>query len=439
MPSPRHSPSLGQPSSSSSPRAGGYAGSLPPTYRLSSFPVSPKSALPAGLSLAQHGCASDGDDNDDDPALLGRAALTDLHSPRDVQQQHHRTTRGFDCPAASSSASSSRKSSAASLGLHDQDPDHAAPPSRATSPASTAPSSVAAGSAPSSPSMLSQLALGGRAPVVVQHKTPADEAALRKEREARAGRSGWEDPALAAARRALWDDPVDEAQQETPKRADSAAGDAAARGETGDAQGEAADDEAADEGDFEEGSDVEPEDEDDEAWEPPLPRRAPCHTTMTPRASCLRYSPAARSLSLSTSASSSAADDAPSHCGGVTNGRHSPSAASTASTSAPSVSFSCEPPLTCPTYSAVTYERKGDAPVEKLSIREWIELQGVREAVGVWSGKIAKWDEVLRADEEAEAQAARGRSACPLAAVVGVVHVSRSTPSSPIDGPLARP
>lgn len=31
--------------------------------------------------------------------------------------------------------------------------------------------------------------------------------------------------------------------------------------------------------------------------------------------------------------------------------------------------------------------------MEKLTLREWVELRDVRGAVGVWSGKVAKWQE----------------------------------------------
>ena len=86
------------------------------------------------------------------------------------------------------------------------------------------------------------------------------------------------------------------------------------------------------------------------------------------------------------------------------------------------------------TYSRDDYIRAGIEPVEKLSMKEWVELQGVREAVGVWSGRIEKW----RADHEGDEKLSPSSSMilgtresrpttpvsqgkkCPLAALVGV-------------------
>ncbi|GAA6046617.1 hypothetical protein JCM3770_006242 [Rhodotorula araucariae] len=426
-----------------------YSASLPATYRLSAFPVSPSegSALPPGLGLAQRGCASD-DERDHDAAESPSRA-----GPAPVP----RTARGFDPSvppppsisradddaAGTSSGASSRKGSAGSFSPTETD-DGDGDGGSATPLSSLAGSLLsedAGGSSSSlykkraggalnaaaaesnlartSPAVVGALEWGVRTLVV---RAPMDDAAKR-EREARAVRRGWEDPALAAARRALWDDvPADEARREEQVHArEPVLDEVSVESEADDEEDEDAAPDAA-------GND----DDHDDEWELP-PVRLPCHTTLAPRPSCLRYSPAARTSlslpSLSTS-SSSPADD-------PTSGRHSPSAASSASTSAPSVSFSCAPPQTCATWSAEVYSRRGDAPVEKLSIREWIELQGVREAVGVWSGKIAKWDQVLAADAAApataEAPASKGRPACQLAAVVGVVHVSRSTPSSPVN------
>lgn len=98
--------------------------------------------------------------------------------------------------------------------------------------------------------------------------------------------------------------------------------------------------------------------------------------------------------------------------------------------------------------------------MEKLSIREWIELQGVREAVGVWSGKIGKWEDgqegaeaagmsasvsslasveittsaTTRGEEQRCAAASREReriSCGNLAAMVGVRTVSHN--NSPVE------
>ncbi|GAA5866933.1 hypothetical protein JCM3774_004608 [Rhodotorula dairenensis] len=278
----------------------------------------------------------------------------------------------------------------------------------------------------------------------------------KAKRERAAVREGWEDPALAAARRALWaDDDDDEAGA-------NAASDAVVGNGLGLAAAARAEQTAVTHRtDLDAGSssslpasssdippppaenrgspelEPEPEDGSPEGYDLLLPPPAcmPCHATLSPRASCLRNSPLARSasLALSCSTSSLSSDSSPtsggSYCdsavhaasGGSrdrdaphqqqqqlqrergrhahrrnSSGRLSPSATSTASTSAPpSVSFSPAPPLEGATYSAIDYERGGDGPVEKLSVREWIELQGVREAVGVWSGRIGPWSAEL--------------------------------------------
>lgn len=59
--------------------------------------------------------------------------------------------------------------------------------------------------------------------------------------------------------------------------------------------------------------------------------------------------------------------------------------------------------------------------MEKLSMREWVELREVREAVGLWSGKIARWEgDIPEGEKEKEG---RGRG-----------HLSVGTSLSSIDG-----
>ncbi|GAA5916866.1 hypothetical protein JCM8208_001939 [Rhodotorula glutinis] len=493
-----------------------YSASLPPTYRLSAFPVSPSahddgpgstafSTLAPGLGLEQRGCDSDDDDDHDrrrrvpSPPSPSSPSSSSAHRPT-------RTTRGFDCPASSSTAAgaavaassgtdirstsaSSARSSSSCAGTSaststtttedDADADDCATPlsslagstasmtasescRAAVAPGPTTSLSSAAAPRPPPPTSSSSSNLAARLEwgmqgLVVAPQVPKDDAAKR-EREARAVRGGWEDPALAAARRALWDDVVAVDEDEGSRLGE----DEHAQGEEGTAERRSGEvdgdvrvslqrDDGAATHDDEDEDEEEDRGDDDEGL--PRPRR-PCHTTLAPRFSCLRHSPSARaSLSLPSSSCPSSSDDGPlppsaststSTSTLPTSGRLSPSAASTTSTSegAPaSVTFSCAPPETCPTWSAEAYSRRGDAPVEKLSIREWIELQGVREAVGVWSGKIAKWDEAqVLAEASAGAGAdgqlstpTRGRPPGGLAAVVGVVHISRSTPTSPVD------
>jgi len=511
-----------------------YSASLPPTYRLSAFPVSPSAhdcstaaastgtfTLAPGLGLEQRGCDS-GDDDDHDsartsssPSTTRRRIPSPSSSPSSFAHRPTRTTRGFDCPAPSStssldaaaaapasgpelrsaSTSSARSSSSCtdtsastSTSTTEDDADDCATPlsslagstismtasdscgalSPGTAPAATSSSSAAA--APQRPptSTSSNLAARlewGLSGLVVAPQVPKDDAAKR-EREARAVRGGWEDPALAAARRALWDDVVavdeDEGAPRPPPLAAEAQGakgdDEGSPGQADGEDGDADVSESHDDDDDAASEEAAREDDEDEASGFPRVRR-PCHTTLAPRFSCLRHSPSARAaLSLPSSSCPSSNEDGPLPPSSTststptlfTSGRLSPSAASSTSTSdgAPaSVTFSCAPPETCPTWSAEAYSRRGDAPVEKLSIREWIELQGVREAVGVWSGKIAKWDEAQQLAEASAAAAAangaggegqlstptRGRPPGGLAAVVGVVHISRSTPTSPVD------
>lgn len=50
--------------------------------------------------------------------------------------------------------------------------------------------------------------------------------------------------------------------------------------------------------------------------------------------------------------------------------------------------------------------------MEKLSMREWVELREVREAVGLWSGKIARWEgDIPQGEKEKEGRGSGGVSA----------------------------
>mgnify|MGYP001591274887 FL=1 len=42
--------------------------------------------------------------------------------------------------------------------------------------------------------------------------------------------------------------------------------------------------------------------------------------------------------------------------------------------------------------------------MEKLSIKEWVELKSVREAVGLFSGKIAPWTDGIEPPSPTESQ-----------------------------------
>ncbi|GAA5941620.1 hypothetical protein JCM1841_000593 [Sporobolomyces salmonicolor] len=384
----------------SSPSTSSYTLSLPSTYRRSSFPVSPALplgappgrvpayTLPPGLGLELRGCR---DDDDYERATGTRAPL-------------------FDRAVASSSAA--RKSSVSS-----------------EASSSTA-DSIGSGSAPLSSLASSILSDQGGGPTAPWLAASGRSWSLNSgmDKAKREAVKGWEDPALAAARRALWDDVPEETKEELQE------GRQALQVFVDDDEEEGAQDE------FEDSDD----DHDDWSLFPP---RSPAHATLAPGPSCLRNrgSPSSACLSLSTSFSSSSQSSSAFGDRGVSPSSSQTSHTSIHSRDSPSLRFSDDPPLTCPTYSAEDYERKGEGPVEKLSIREWIELQGVREAVGVWSGKIGKWDEDETAegrttgvgasvvvDSNSTSMSNKGRTQFPLAAVVGVVHISRSTPSSPV-------
>ncbi|GAA5923344.1 uncharacterized protein JCM15063_003618 [Sporobolomyces koalae] len=399
-----------------------YTASLPATYRRSSFPVSPAihlakttttptgtsintiETIPAGISFELRGC------RDDDDYERATGSVAPFYSPYPAT-----ATRSQSVDRPGSNADGSRNG------------------------------------------WLSQ-----------QGRSWSHNSGVEKQK--REAIKGWEDPALAAARRALWDDIVDDESQRAST--DSANEEAVEFDDDDDdkssnvrdnidaknrSQPEANDSEVEEEDEEEE----EEEEEEDETIPPPRP---PCHSTLSPGPSCLRSrhssssspSPRIASLSLHQPPDSSSIERQSSPCPSSSTSSSSmttTTTATTAMTTSSMIRFSQEPPRTCPTYSKLDYERKGDLPVEKLSIREWIELQGVREAVGVWSGKIQKWEEEQdgRATDEAS-KALSGstisthsshsgstvttgpgssRPSLSLAALTGVVTVSKSTPSSP--------
>lgn len=191
-----------------------------------------------------------------------------------------------------------------------------------------------------------------------------------------------EESGLAAARRALWEDPPTICCQNV-----AAVISAGKEGEEG-----------------EEDEESEEEEEEDTPVElEPLPSPfRPCHTTLTPLPSCLRpplgpsssSRPSASSITANSIASSSSCSS-PSTFSSSLPSTQSPLSSPTLSSSNLhcSVQFSDATPIPATTYSPIDYERKGNGPVEKLSLREWVELRDVRGAVGVWSGKVSKWQE----------------------------------------------
>lgn len=379
-----------------------YTAALPSTYRRSSFPISPaihlnssSQQIPAGLSLEMRGCR---DDDDYERVTGSKAPFYSINASSASSSRSHSVEGG------SSTRSSSRTNSIGS---------------------------DSGGSA----STRGWLANSGRSWSV-------NSGIEKKKREAI---KGWEDPALAAARKALWDDVAVSTEGETGKD------EVAQKQKSGRAVAD--DEEAIEFDDNEEEEDGEDEEDEDEEWGFSSPR-PPCHSTLSPGPSCLRLrnsatpSPRFASLSLNDSSTSSSSPSTSPHDNerGV-----SPSPSSTSSQTSlttPSIRFSPDPPKTAATYSKMDYERKGDLPVEKLSIREWIELQGVREAVGVWSGKIAKWEEGAEEPSHSagtgssnggsgirEGRSTGEKSLYPLAALTGVVTVSKSTPNSPTSSP----
>ena len=397
-------PSYSNPNSQAAGINSAYTAALPSTYRRSSFPVSPaihlnssSQQIPAGLSLEMRGCR---DDDDYERVTGSKAPFYSISSAAS-------STRSHSAEGGSSTRNSSRTNSIGS-------------------------------DSGGSDSTRGWLANSGRSWSV-------NSGIEKKKREAI---KGWEDPALAAARKALWDDVAVSTEGETGKD------EVSKKQKSGGTEDEEAVefDDNEDENEDEDGAD----EEEKEEWGFSSPR-PPCHSTLSPGPSCLRTtatpSPRFASLSLNDSSTSSSSPSTSPHDRDNERGV-SPSPSSTSSQTSlttPSIRFSPDPPKTAATYSKMDYERKGDLPVEKLSIREWIELQGVREAVGVWSGKIAKWEEGAEESQPTSAGMGTGssnggsgiregrstgeKSLYPLAALTGVVTVSKSTPNSPTSSP----
>jgi hypothetical protein len=232
--------------------------------------------------------------------------------------------------------------------------------------------------------------------------------ALRNADEAAVG----EDPMLAKARRALWADTDDDVHE--------VAGQKSSREAILDVS-EEGDEEPEDEGDDDDddaGGRYSRSDSDNESDDSFTPRRSPLHAVLKPTAPCLRFitrrrQGAAPLLSLkipdvaSCETDSDALEDQ--------RGR---------------VRISPDPPQVSHTHSATRYPRQGLPPVEKLSMREWIELQGVREAVGVWSGRIeakSNWSE-----EDDEGESSR-MSSSSIVMTGGTLHIKDSSVDSTSD------
>ncbi|GAA5917208.1 hypothetical protein JCM6882_002258 [Rhodosporidiobolus microsporus] len=473
---------------STSPPTSAYTASLPPTYRRSSFPISPAPSsclngttdsndlascgallLPPGLALQQHGC---GDDTSADAGFCGGGGDGKDGRTRWVSFDTATVAAG---DAASTSGPSSRKSSSSSFdscadscstagsgtatplsslagSVLSLDDAHHHPSSSSPSTSSSKPSSLLSALdwslpplSPSAPSPRS-LSLSTGSDEIAKKKQRQSESQTktgksnREERESAAVKGGWEDPALARARRALWEDvPVEVVQT----------GGTAAAVFVEEEEGE-----EGEEGDEEEGE----EEEDDWQLPPARPDAASSSssssssnaTTTAPLYSCLRTSSLSRSfasLSCSTTSTSSSPSSSPSPSSPSSSSLCLSTTPSSCSSSrgggSSSVTFAPTPTTsTCLTYSPLAYPRGGHQPVEKLSIREWMELQGVREAVGVWSGRVGTWEEVRAAMEGEEREAReralglgggekRGRPACSR--LQGVVQIARSTPSSPVE------
>ncbi|KAK4705574.1 molybdenum cofactor sulfurtransferase, partial [Phenoliferia sp. Uapishka_3] len=99
------------------------------------------------------------------------------------------------------------------------------------------------------------------------------------------------------------------------------------------------------------------------------------------------------------------------------------SSASSQSSSTPSVQFAEEWTVTF-TYSPVDYVRRGQSPVEKLSIKEWVELRSVREAVGLFSGKIQPWKDGQEPPSPTESQNGEPQNENAQSAVEGGAPLS---------------
>lgn len=160
------------------------------------------------------------------------------------------------------------------------------------------------------------------------------------EREVKIKRTIWlndEDPSLLHARRALWEDIPPLQESETVPTVPVVGVDAEM-----DEEEEYLDELAGDESN----------------------RAQPLHATLLPLPSCLRTSMETTPTLTSSFSSLS----------------------STMSTR--SVQFNDEA-ITVPTYSSVAYPRTSDVAVEKLTMREVVELRDVKTSIGVWSGKLS--------------------------------------------------
>ncbi|SGY30289.1 BQ5605_C002g01139 [Microbotryum silenes-dioicae] len=326
--------------------------------------------LPPGISLARNGC---GDHSSHQ--FIGSGSHTDrpgsnapltsngarsidyfgapsLH-PNAAPTPPLRTTIGFEPlleakPAASSSSSTSisRKLSSSSC-------------------SSSASSSCCASTSSTSNGPISSLASSVAASDDISTSPPSSSSSTTTKRPSSASRPAvpGEDPQLAAARRALWEDVNPPMMKKTTMSTHSNSGSDDSGSMTPSAQACPVFDEDEKEVDnqAQEGSDTE-----DEPNPDTVPPHEPSHATLTPLASCLRSETPSRTPSTNS----------------LSNG----------SPSGSFVRISREPPRAFTTYSAIDYERRGQGPVEKLSIKEWMELQGVREAVGVWSGRITAND-----------------------------------------------
>lgn len=123
----------------------------------------------------------------------------------------------------------------------------------------------------------------------------------------------------------------------------------------------------------------------------------PSHKTLSPHSSCLRLPPISNSTTSTTNSNSnsstSLSPDLSSTSPSSSINSLFTSNSFCSSNTSNSVQFSSEPPESVDTYSPEEYQRGGDPPLEKLSMRDCVELHRLRECVGVWSGKIKKWEE----------------------------------------------
>ncbi len=183
-----------------------------------------------------------------------------------------------------------------------------------------------------------------------------------------------EDPALAAARRALWDDEPATTEQAAPQ----STFETPTESEASQVDNSSCDDDD----EFDEDEPVAQRKA--RLFALPLAPHEPKHQSRPQLVSCLRTSSStsSRAASYMSQSFSSAT---------CTSSGSSVPLTPTSSISSLSVQFSDEPPATLFTYSKHDYIRRGDAAVEKLSVRDWIELRDVK-SVAAWSGKVAKWD-----------------------------------------------